>query len=417
MKIKLFLPALALLLCLVSCNTDFDVCTQTVSYTKATAIFENLPELRATPLVESVREVENAGKIFVGDNFLLIGEENKGIHVFNNTDARSPSASSFLNIPYSKEFFVLGSTIYAESHYDMVKIDISDLNDPKIIARSENVIPASNMAIQGDQLLVGFIYEDIVETLSCDTPIEAGSVNFFIEDEFIPASNVPSSFAGNSSGSIGTINRISIANGHCFLISNEDLYILSEEDLSQVASLQRFDRGMETIYALENSLFIGKTDGMSIIDISSPSNPTRRADYSHRVSCDPVLPFDGFAYITLRSGGDCPGDTDVLDVIDLNGTNSQFNLNSIQQIEMLSPYGMTILDDKLYVGEGENGLKVFDITDRSNPQLLEWSTEVEAYDVIVHPTKNILLTAGPTGLNQYLNTETLTLTYLSTVSY
>ena len=99
-----------------------------------------------------------------------------------------------------------------------------------------------------------------------------------------------------------------------------------------------------------------------------------------------------------RQGGDCPGDVDILDVVDLNGNNPQLRLNSVIQIEMASPHGMTIIDDRLYVGEGTEGLKVFDITERSNPVLLEWNREVEAYDVMIHPTENILLTAGPDGL-------------------
>ena len=418
MKFKLFL-ALGVILGLASCNTDLDVCNQTVSYTKATAIFEDLTELRTTPLIEAAREVEDAGKIFVGENFLLIGEEGQGIHVYDNTDASNPTPTSFLNIPYTREFFVSGSEIFAETQYDMVKIDISDLNNARIIARAENVIPAFsfNGSTQGDRLLVGFIYEDITESLPCSSPIQIDEVNFFAGDELIPPSSVPSSFAGNSAGSIGTINRISVTNDHCYMVSDRDLYVLTEDDMTVVNRLQNFDWGMETIIAQGNSLFIGKTDGMSILDITSPGNPSKISEYSHRVSCDPVLPFDGFAYITLRSGGDCPGDVDILDVVDLNGNNPQLRLNSVIQIEMASPHGMTIIDDRLYVGEGTEGLKVFDITERSNPVLLEWNREVEAYDVMIHPTENILLTAGPDGLNQYSNTETLTLTYLSTVAY
>lgn len=417
MKTKLFLLAIPLLLCLASCDTDLDVCNQTVSYTKATAVFDNVNDLRQTPLVESTRTLENAGKIFVGEDFLLIGEEGKGIHVYDNSDVSNPTAINFLNVPHAKEFFVKGNMIFAESHYDMVKIDISDMNSAKIVARAENVIPSNSDIRNGDNVLVGFIYEDINETLPCDTPIETGSVNFFVEDQLIPASSVPSSFAGSSAGSIGTINRISLVNDHCYMVSDQNLYVLSEDNLTLVNSLQNFDWGMETVIAQDNSLFIGKRNGMTVVDVSSPTNPRMITEYWHEESCDPVLPFDGYAYITLRSEGNCPGDIDVLDVVDLNGGNSQFGLNSVNQIQMASPYGMTIIEDKLFVGEGSQGLKVFDITDRSNPQLLEWNKEVEAYDVMLHPTQNILLTAGPDGLNQYSSSETLTLTYLSTVKY
>jgi len=51
----------------------------------------------------------------------------------------------------------------------------------------------------------------------------------------------------------------------------------------------------------------------------------------------------------------CPGDENALLVLDISQTWPE----QIQEIEMESPFGMTIVNNKLYVGEGKNGLKVF----------------------------------------------------------
>ena len=415
---KIALLILPMVLLLVSCGKDLDQCKNTISYTKATAIYDNLESLRATPLIESARQIENAGKIYVGEDVLLIGEEGKGIHVFDNRTKSSPSNTIFLNIPHNKEFFVEGTTIYAESHYDFVSIDISDVTAPRLTSRAENII-LTDLTDANDRVLVGFTYEDVTETIDCDTEIIANDINFFDwNNNLIPASTVPSSFAGSSAGTIGTVNRIAVAGTSVFMVSNRDLYVFNDfNGLELLTAVRGFDWGMETVYHSDGQLFIGKTNGMSIVDISDVSAPQRIREYNHPESCDPVLPHETVAYVTLRSEGSCPGDLDVLDVVDLTGSGNNFSLNELQQIPMDSPYGMTISENFLFVGEGTNGLKMFDITDPQAPVLVATNREVEAYDVILHPTENIILIAGPNGLEQYEDNGSLDLSFLSSVSY
>ncbi|MBE62144.1 MAG: hypothetical protein CMB89_07260, partial [Flammeovirgaceae bacterium] len=110
---------------LLSCEDDFG--KKTVTYTKATALYGDLDALRATPLNGHARDIVDPGKIFVYDNLILVGEEGHGIHVIDNTDPQNPSAVSFLSIPGNREFFISEGTLYAESMYDMLKIDISNI--------------------------------------------------------------------------------------------------------------------------------------------------------------------------------------------------------------------------------------------------------------------------------------------------
>jgi hypothetical protein len=59
--------------------------------------------------------------------------------------------------------------------------------------------------------------------------------------------------------------------------------------------------------------------------------------------------------------------------------------NVIESIELESPYGMTMVMDYLLVGQGANGLTIFDA---SNPTKLEKVAQifnVEAFDVMLHP--------------------------------
>ena len=51
--------------------------------------------------------------------------------------------------------------------------------------------------------------------------------------------------------------------------------------------------------------FIGARNGMYIYDINNPFSPQLVSQYSHFMSCDPVVVDDNFAYITLRAGNFC----------------------------------------------------------------------------------------------------------------
>ncbi|NJL75991.1 MAG: hypothetical protein HC892_14195 [Saprospiraceae bacterium] len=89
-----------------------------------------------------------------------------------------------------------------------------------------------------------------------------------------------------------------------------------------------------------------------------------------------------------------------------------------QEIGMKSPYGMALIGRSLFVGEGKNGLKIFDATNSTSLSLLKWDTKVEAYDVIQHPTrKDLVLIAGPKGLGQYQIDNNNTLSLLGWIAY
>ena len=80
-----------------SCTKDIG--TVETTYTKAIAIYGDLEEVRNTPLVSTAKEIENPGKIFVSNDFILVGEEGEGIHVIDNSDPINPVAVQFINIP------------------------------------------------------------------------------------------------------------------------------------------------------------------------------------------------------------------------------------------------------------------------------------------------------------------------------
>lgn len=403
-KIALFLAAISSIL-LISCNKDFSKVS--VTYTKATAVYADLEEIRQMPLIGGSREITNPGKIFVSQNLLLIGEEGEGVHVIDNTDPANPQNIYFINIPGNKEFYVHDDHLYAESYYDMVKIDISTIQQPTLTSRVENAFSPNSFNAAGEPL-IGFTFELVTEKLDQDEDyyqlIHQNDFNYFdFQDRLIPESAVPASFAGNSQQGIGSVNRIAYSNGHLYTISNTQLSSFSDNGSLELVSSENIGWQMETIYPYDDKLFIGTRNSMEVMGLSDPGRPVHITSFWHANACDPVYPIDDVAYLTLRAGTDdetdCPGSDNLLVVLDIKQIESP---EVSQEINMASPYGMTMIGNKLYVGEGSNGLKIFDASDKLNLILESAVTSIQAYDVIAHPTKfDILLIAGPDGLSQY----------------
>jgi len=398
-KISTFMLAI-ISLTLISCFEDQG--TAEVTYKKAVAIYGDLNDLRSTQLVTASKTIVDPGKVYISDDLLLIGEEGEGIHVFDNTNPEVPKELYFINIPQNREFYVIRNKIYAESLYDLIKIDISDMQAPMIESRIENAFSEPFVNASGESL-IGFEYGEVTETLDRTSYIytqinEQDPLYFDFQQELIPRSVVPASFAGSGS-SIGTVNRMAFTNDHLYVIGNSTLYTFRDDIFLSKVTESEIGWNMETIYPQGDALFVGTRNSMEILSIADADDPSRIGRFSHARSCDPVLPDGNTAYVTLRSGTDCFGNTDALTVVDIGNLNSPF---SKQEIQMESPYGMTIIDGKLYVGEGENGLKIFNILEDATLEYLDHDRNIPAYDVIPHPTKaNIILVASPTGFGQY----------------
>ena len=405
---------------------SFSACTKDkgtikVTFQEATAIYGDLENVRATPLNAAARTIENAGKIYLAENFVLVGEEGVGIHVIDNSNRANPTNTSFINIPGNKEFFVEGNVLYAESNYDMLKIDISNPNQVTLLSRAKNAVQSTFLNAEGEALL-GFDFTQKTIVLDKDDNFysEMQRSNYVYYDyarNIIPSSAIPTSFAGNSAAQSGTVNRINKNGDYVYLISNNNIIVLNDNNFATNFVINDSPiNDMETVFPYKDHLFIGSSSSMGVFKLDNPMDPEESFSFSHATSCDPVLPHNEVAYITLRNSADdtrCQGNINTLIVVDIEDISQP---KEIQTIEMTSPYGMTTIGNHLFVGEGENGLKIFDIINNQQPELVNQIPTVEAYDIISDPqNSNIIFIAGPQGLSQFTIDENLNLNIQSTI--
>ncbi len=198
-------------------------------------------------------------------------------------------------------------------------------------------------------------------------------------------------------GKGGSMARFTIYGERLYTVDNAALYVFDVSNTKNPVNVTSMVAGfeIETIFALNEMLFLGSRNGMYIYDLSSPDDPSLLSEYWHVYSCDPVVSDGDYAYVTLRSENNtCGQDRNELHVIDISDPTQP---REVQVYDMENPKGLGIDGNMLFVCD--EGLKVFDVTRKNDIRLISYFDNIDAYDVI--PLNNVLLVIGNDGLFQY----------------
>ena len=98
-RFNLLVPFLLLaVLSFSGCLTFSDSCKHEVTYIKPVPVYKSLEEIRTPISVSEARTMENIGKIYYYNNYLLINEIRQCIHIIDTADPRNPQKVAFINI-------------------------------------------------------------------------------------------------------------------------------------------------------------------------------------------------------------------------------------------------------------------------------------------------------------------------------
>lgn len=219
--------------------------------------------------------------------------------------------------------------------------------------------------------------------------------------------------APGGSGRGGSLARFAVVKNHLYVVDNNNLKVFDVNNPLDPTFLNstQIDAFAETIFPFGESLLIGTRTGMYIYNINQPANPTFVSVYSHFTSCDPVVAEGDFAYVTLRNGTPCMWGQNQLDILNISNLSNPRFLNSVP---MINPHGLGVNGNVLFVTEGDEGLRVFDRTDPTEPQLLKFMTNVPAFDVI--PLDETVIVTGKDGVYQFAYTQQGDLEQLSKIA-
>lgn len=208
----------------------------------------------------------------------------------------------------------------------------------------------------------------------------------------------PNSRVDGGTGQGGSMARFAITGDYLYVVDHSSLHVYALVDPRQPVKTTEVSLGVdiETIFPSGDKLYIGSMDGMHIYDITTPEEPVHLSTYQHIRSCDPVVVQGDLAYVTLRAATVCGGGVNRLDIINISDPVYPQLINSY---EMENPFGLGIDGNTLFVCEGELGLKVLNVADPQNIQLIRRIDNMHAFDVI--PVNNNLILTGNNGVFQY----------------
>jgi len=384
-----------------------DKTQELITYQANVPVYMPFDEFRASFLKSAPIEISHPGKMYFKDGYLFINEYGKGIHVIDNTDPSNPEKVAFYEIMGNVDMAIRGNVLFADSFVDLLAIDITDIENPVEIDRLENVFP--EIFPEGDLwypyamvdksmgVIVGWEVKKITEKVA---DYQYGGVIFRGGMEFMMNADAAAKWTG-SSGTGGSMAR--------FMLNDDYLYViavpirLKTVDITTASNMTVIDsvdvpRNMETLFRVENNLFVGTTTGMLIFDLANPKKPVQISSYDHLRACDPVVVDGQYAYVTLRTGNMCNNGQNLLEVIDIS---SIINPYLVKSYPMFNPHGLGTDGDLLFVCDGAAGLKIYDKSDPLTiiTSQVAYYPDFDTYDVI--PLNGVLMLVGEGGIYQY----------------
>ena len=394
-----------------------DTCTGTQTWIQYNPVYLSDAQLHADISAEDAKDLRNPGKIYFYNNYILINEFREGIHIINNEDPSNPVNEKFISIPGNVDMAMRNGVLYANRYFDLLEISLNDINNPVVLKEIQDITsPDYSWEDQNGNKFAYYEVSNQVLEIDCsevgdfDNVFFRNDVLFTLESDFNggPANTTQGS---SSNGIGGSMARFTLYDHYLYVIDDADMHVIDVEFAGNMVELNEINIGwnIETIFPFEDNLFIGSTSGMYIYSNEDPTNPTQLSVFEHANACDPVVVEGRTAYVTLRNGNTCQNFTNQLDVIDISDLK---NPTLIKSYDMLHPHGLAVKNSKVFLCEGEHGLKVLNAENPKNVKELSFIKGLQSYDVIALSEDHLLL-IGADGFYQYDSSDPKDLEELS----
>lgn len=345
------------------------------------------------------QSITQAGQIYTKGSFIYLNDVNKGVHIIDNSDPAHPTQTAFLNIPGNENIAIRGNILYADMYNDLLAVDISNPHQAKITGTLWNFFTGRAYGQDSGYVITSWITKDT--SFATATPgsrglyIVPGTIYYTSNAALVPAA---ASAAAAATGTAGSTATMALIGDYLYAIPERHLLsVVKLTDSSKPSLISSNFAGidLETIFPIQNKLFLGSKEGVYVYSIDNAAQPVQLSEFKHGTACDPVIADQDYAYVTLHAGTYCGGASNELDV--LNAQNiSQASL--LKTYPMTSPSGLGKDGSLLFVCDGP-AVKVFNTSDPANLQLLTSLSVSNAYDVIA--ANHLLLVVSTGGLYQF----------------
>ena len=387
-------------------------------------VYMDYTSFRTSVKYEAPRMIKNHGNIYKKDQFLLIIEENEGIHFIDNSNPTAPLQVGFLKILGCTGIAMKEDYLFANSYVDLVVLDVSSWSNPHEVARLKDlfpqVLPKHNPQYRVAQVdkNLGVVVSWRIDKVKEEAQYQPVWINcpMCLSVDALANSTQENFNSSPNTGISGSITKFSVIDNYLYVMDGFNLHPIAINDPLAPANKQPVQiwRTVETLFAYNNNLFLGTTTGMLIYSVANPDAPSPVSEVNHMTACDPVVVQGNTAYVTVRSGRNCGGTINQLDVIDISNLNAPFIIKSYA---MYNPHGLGIDGNILFICDGTAGLKVFNAANSLtiDQNLIQQFMNIQATDIIPH--NNIAIMIGSDGLYQYDYSNPAEINLLSVINF
>ena len=292
--------------------------------------------------------VINPVNFYLYDTLLIISDSVAGIHIYS---VKNPQAPKFrMRIPLK------GNTGIA-------------MKDNVVYANSWGSILAIRLTGESSYEIAKYIKQD---PYYHPLPIDCNNGFSCFPSEPVVAGG--STDMGGSSGTGGSYAIFAVIGSYLYYLDGSSIItmdISTPAEPNQLSSTY-INWTSETLFPTQKYLFVGGSGGMYVLDRSNPANPATIGTLTHFRAKDPVVVQDTVAYVTLRTTRDFSTSQDELLAVSLSSITNPYILS---ERPLYTPYGLTVSDTLLYVGNGANGFSLLNVKNPSQMNMIKsWQT-------------------------------------------
>jgi hypothetical protein len=102
-------------------------------------------------------EIKSPAKIYYKNNYILISERYKGVHIVDNANPSNPVIKGYISVPGCVDMAIKEGTLYVDNAVDLVAIDLSKIATGQIEVkkRIKEVFPE---LVPPDAMFIPYLY-------------------------------------------------------------------------------------------------------------------------------------------------------------------------------------------------------------------------------------------------------------------
>jgi hypothetical protein len=333
--------------------------------------------------MQALTEVKAAGKFILYNNYMLLQDRYRGIHIIDVSNMTSPKKIGFIPAGNANDFAMKDNFLYLDCNRDLVTLNLSDINNITLANVQADMFNSFNGVGNNanNEIFTGYEYVDTVMVQSISEQnqmVKLGTFNT-MEVAFSSTANLASSASGSTTSVGGSMARFCIVGDYMYTVDASSLITFSLQNTTAPSRTNTAALGwqIETVYPMKDKLFIGSGNGMFIYSIANPATPAAQGTFSH--ARDPVIADGNYAYVTLRSGTQCQGFSNQLDVVNITDVTKP---TLVKSYNLTNPHGLSKKDNTLYICDGKDGLRIMNVADVNAVTTTKTIAMAETFDVI-----------------------------------